>query len=45
LAGTPDAVRIDALAEDEYNTAAAFEIARDGEGDIRFVPDMRYYGG
>lgn len=44
LSGTVEAQRIDAIANDEYNTAAAFEISRDGDGEIRFVPETRFYG-
>jgi hypothetical protein len=44
LTGTPDDARITAMADDAYNTSAAFEIMRDGDGAVRFVPDMRFYG-
>lgn len=43
LTGTADDARITAMADDAYDTAAAFEIMRDGDGIVRFVPDMRFY--
>ena len=44
LAGTADDARITAMADDAYDTAAAFDAMRDGDGVVRFVPDMRFYG-
>jgi hypothetical protein len=43
LTGTADDARITAMADDAYDTAAAFETMRDGDGTVRFVPDMRFY--